>query len=64
MDKLKGKLEDLIDANSLRIVVEALSEICLDKANHVFEAWQDDVTAEPGGGRALTFSMPLTVAIS
>ncbi len=39
-------LENLVDANGLSNVLEALSEICFAKASHLEEAWQDASTAK------------------
>lgn len=40
-------LEELIDANTLNAVIEALGEICHEKAEHIRTNWQDKVTARP-----------------
>lgn len=38
----KTALEMLMDKYSLKTVLEAISEICHEKAEHVQSAWQDD----------------------
>ncbi len=39
-------LESLIDANSVRYVLESLAEVCSLKADHIRENWQDERTAK------------------
>lgn len=39
--KLAEKLEDLVDANNLVDVINALSQVCHEKAQHIEENWQD-----------------------
>ena len=39
--QLLHSLEGLVDATSLGQVLEALSELCSEKAAHVAENWQD-----------------------
>jgi hypothetical protein len=41
------ELEHMIDQQSLKKVLEALSFICYEKASHLEENWQDS----PAGGR-------------
>lgn len=55
-EQLAELLEPLVDANSMRAIVEALSEIAYDKAEHITHAWQDHRTARPWGqaGQVLT----------
>lgn len=40
-------VEELVDGASLCSVLEALSCMCSEKANHIRENWQDDKTARP-----------------
>ena len=42
MENIREALEDLLDANSLDDILELLSDICHDKAEHVSSMWQDD----------------------
>lgn len=39
-------LEDLVDSYGTANVLAALREVCYAKAQHVSEAWQDDVIAK------------------
>lgn len=39
------RLEAMIDATSIGAVLEALSEIMGEKAQHIRESWQDSTTA-------------------
>lgn len=39
--ELKNQLERLIDGHSTSTVLEALSLVCYEKANHIEENWQD-----------------------
>jgi len=39
------QLEQLIDKHSLGTIVEMLTEICHEKAEHVSLNWQDSITA-------------------
>lgn len=41
----RNALEALIDASNVEAVMQALSDICVDKASHLDEAWQDRETA-------------------
>lgn len=43
---LEDQLETLIDSHSLPNVLEALSQVCLGKASHLEENWQDSITAK------------------
>lgn len=38
----RQQLERLIDLTSLRGVVEALHDICREKAQHIYANWQDE----------------------
>lgn len=40
------RLERLVDETSLRDVLEALSDICAKKAEHVSNNWQDEALAK------------------
>lgn len=37
----KNQLEALVDQSSVQYVLEALSEICWDKGDHIRSNWQD-----------------------
>ena len=41
----RGSLEDLIDRTSLSELIDAISQICYEKAEHIRSNWQDDRTA-------------------
>ena len=41
----KRQLEDMVDKDDLKSVLEALSEICDLKAEHLVSNWQDPNTA-------------------
>jgi len=43
----KIELERLIDRTTLETVLEALMEICGEKADHIESEWQDRATAAP-----------------
>jgi hypothetical protein len=43
---MKNDLEHLIDQHSLSAVLDAIQEICFDKAVHVAENWQDTALAK------------------
>jgi len=43
----KRPLEDMIDTYGLEAVLDALGEICDEKAEHIRSNWQDSVTARP-----------------
>jgi hypothetical protein len=40
-EQLKQQLESLIDRNSLATVLQAMSEICYEKEEHIEANWQD-----------------------
>jgi hypothetical protein len=40
------KLEELIDATSVRDVLEAISMICIDKSTHIRDSYSDFLLAE------------------
>jgi hypothetical protein len=44
--KLLDDVEDMVDCHSVRGLLDAMSEVCVDKATHIQEAWQDDETAK------------------
>lgn len=46
------KLESIVDTYSLREVLDALAEMCREKAQHVTENWQDTTLAETWGSAA------------
>jgi hypothetical protein len=41
--QVKDTLESIIDQNSLSSLLQALAEVCEEKATHVQENWQDAV---------------------
>ena len=43
--ELYAKVEGLIDSAGLGRVITAFAEICYEKAEHIRENWQDNVTA-------------------
>jgi hypothetical protein len=43
----KLSLESLIDSTSLREVLDAIADICAEKADHIRCNWQDEATARP-----------------
>jgi len=45
-------LEGLVDTYSLPRVLEALAEVCNDKASHLRSAWQDENAAKRWDGAA------------
>jgi hypothetical protein len=45
-EQLRNELESLIDSNSLSTVLDAISVICHEKAEHVNENWQDKTLAK------------------
>lgn len=45
----KDQLEALVDSSSLKQVLMDLTEICLDKKEHILTNWQDKATADPWG---------------
>ena len=46
VQELADQLEPLIDRASLAMVLEALSQVCWEKADHLQSNWQDPVTAK------------------
>ncbi len=44
-EQIQSAVENLIDKSSLRQVVEALSIVCSDKADHLQSNWQDEASA-------------------
>ncbi len=44
--ELADQLEPLIDRSSLATVLEALSQVCWEKADHLRSNWQDRATAK------------------
>ncbi len=42
----KDRLEQMIDGSSPQAIVDALAEICGDKADHVRSNWQDEPLAK------------------
>lgn len=43
----KDAIEELIDAYGLESVLNAIGDICAEKAEHIRSNWQDSVTARP-----------------
>ncbi len=43
----KDELEIMIDRSSLHEVLNALADICAEKADHIRLSYQDSVTAKP-----------------
>ena len=41
------QLEAMIDATSVRVVLDAITSICHGKAQHIRDNWQDRATAAP-----------------
>lgn len=41
MQELKNKLETIIDSNSVATILEAMSQISYEKAQHIQESYQD-----------------------
>ena len=46
VQELADQLEPLIDRASLATVLEALSQVCWEKADHLQSNWQDPVAAK------------------
>ena len=46
-------LEGLVDTYSLPRVLEALAEVCNDKASHLRSAWQDENAAKRWDGSSI-----------
>lgn len=42
---LEDQLEALIDSHSLSNILDVLSQVCLGKASHLEENWQDHVAS-------------------
>ena len=42
----KTQLENFIDKTSLATVLTMLNEVCLSKADHIREVWQDESLAQ------------------
>lgn len=59
-------LEILINKTSLAEVLEAIGDICGEKANHIRENWQDEPMAKAWekAGRVLYGSLRLREAVS
>jgi hypothetical protein len=45
-EKDKGTIEKIVDKRSVGEVLEMLSEMSFEKAMHLREAWQDEVSAK------------------
>jgi N-methylhydantoinase B/oxoprolinase/acetone carboxylase alpha subunit len=45
LEAARDTLEDLVDRYSLDEVIEILSEVCMDKAEHLRSNWDDPVSA-------------------
>ena len=43
--KFETIIEDAIDSRGLRGVLDIISQICYEKADHLRSNWQDEVTA-------------------
>ncbi len=41
-DALRRELEAAVDAHGIAGVLDALTEVCMDKSEHVRATWQDD----------------------
>jgi hypothetical protein len=39
-------LENAVDQSTLQAVVEALAQVCRDKADHIASSWQDESLAK------------------
>jgi hypothetical protein len=51
---LEDELEELVDTNSLAEVLDALAQVCYEKAEHLRGNWQDRDTAahwDKAGGK-------------
>lgn len=61
----KDALEQIIDGSTIHQVIEALAEICHEKADHIRHTWQDRVTAAPWdrAGNALSQAAKKTATI-
>jgi hypothetical protein len=49
MPNILEELEALIDQHGLTHVVNTLSVVCLEKAEHLSANWQDETTAKAWG---------------
>jgi hypothetical protein len=59
-------LEEMIDKNSLRTVLELIAEICTEKAAHIEANWQDKSLAklwEQCGNRVAELSINFKVGL-
>jgi len=45
-DQIKTQLEQMIDSNSVSVVLLFLAEVCDQKAEHIRENWQDKSLAK------------------
>lgn len=52
IDSTKATLEILCDAYGLGFVLDAISDVCWDKSQHVAESWQDMQLAKAWGSMA------------
>lgn len=43
---LEQQIEQLIDANGLATVLDAIARVCSEKADHIETNWQDSVAAK------------------
>jgi hypothetical protein len=50
--QVKDALESIIDQNSLSSLLQALAEVCEEKATHVLDNWQDKALAAEWTGAA------------
>lgn len=63
----RDTLEALVDSASLGAVLEALVEICREKAEHIRTNWQDRETAhvwDTGAGRVARASVEIPHALN
>lgn len=45
-DETKLTLESMVDSTSVSTLIETLSEICWEKAQHIRDNWQDEPLAQ------------------
>jgi ElaB/YqjD/DUF883 family membrane-anchored ribosome-binding protein len=45
-EQIKTELEAILDSSKLERVMEALGEICCEKAEHIRANWQDEALAQ------------------
>ena len=45
VQELADQLESLVDKHNLATVLDALGQVCSEKAEHLRSNWQDDATA-------------------